>query len=75
MSKRCDAELTQIVCRQAGQGLRVYVVVAKHALVLIQPEAAQPIRYVHIDLPQERRRSLVAGEVYRSLRQHAIPAN
>jgi len=50
-----SAEFTQILCRQAGQGLHVYVVVAKHALVLMQPEAAQPIRYVHIDLPQEGR--------------------
>jgi hypothetical protein len=42
-----DAELFEIRLGQFGQGFKVDRVVAKHSLVLREPETAQPVGDVH----------------------------
>jgi hypothetical protein len=47
MTDRCDSEADQIVRRQLRQNLNINVVVEKCALVLLQPEPAEPGRNIH----------------------------
>ena len=64
VTDQADAELLQVLGGEPWQNVRLYSVIAKSLLVLLQTKTAQPSREVHAGSPPLQVRLLVGGRRY-----------